>query len=156
MTDPNVTIDDELAAIKAARAALQAQEDTLLKRQQLVDYKAVLALEEEHGVNRIVRFDLDGWKSGEDAATMIAVRIPRAKEQVVKRYEQTVAKTKEGDGKYLDAHHLLARACVVYPSEKDAKQLLEATMDLAAGALSNIGLAVMKIVQGKVDDEKKG
>lgn len=155
-TEPELTLDEQLAEIQKRRAGMQASEDVLKKKQRILDLTAIADLEEEYGTNRVIAFELDGWKSGEGAATMIAVRLPRGKDMLVKRYEQTVSKTKDGDGKHLDAAHQLAVACVVYPDPKDAKAAFEVTVDLAAAVLSNIGISIVKIVQARLDDEKKG
>ena len=158
-----MTPAEKLAELREKIAAQQARRDAnkdafelAHAEQQFADLERLASLEEEHGFERVQRFDVPAWNPGEGAATMVLARVPRAKEAIVKRFEQTAAKAKDGDGKILEAGHLLARSCIVYPSERDEKELYEATMDLAAAMLSHVGVQIMKLVQGKAEEEKKG
>jgi len=157
------TPEERLAELREKIAAQQARRDAnkiawaLAHAEQLaLDMERLASLEEEHGFERVQRFDVPAWNPGEGAATMVIARIPRAKEAIVKRFEQTSARAKEGDGKILDAGHVLARSCIVYPNETTERALYDATMELAAAMLSHVGVQVMKLVQGKAEEEKKG
>lgn len=147
---------ERIAAAHAKRAALQAQEKALFDEQQAADLEALVDLEAEHGFDRVLRVDLTGWKPGTGAATMAVVRVPYGSEAYFKRFEQTIAKAKDGSTTRVDAGYTLARACLVYPSEKDAPDLYKATMDLAPGILSHLAHQIVKAVQGQAEEEKKG
>lgn len=151
-----MTADEIIKAAEARREALRAAHAEAHKLQQAIDIVALVDLEEAHGFERVLRVDIGGWKAGVGAATMVVARIPDRREAFFRRYEQTVAKAKPGTTAALDAAHMLAEACLIYPSKKEHSELHEATMELAAGVLTNLALQVAKIVQGNAEEEKKG
>lgn len=151
-----MTPAERIKAAEAKREALRAAHAEAHAEQQAIDFEALVALEEEHGFERVLRVDIGGWKSGVGAATMVVARIPDRREAFFRRFEQTTAKAKQGTTQSLDAAHLLAEACLIYPSKKDHPELHEATLELAAGVLTNMALQVAKIVQGNAEEEKKG
>lgn len=151
-----MTPEEIIKGAEARREAIRKAHGEAHLAQQAVDIVALVELEEEHGYERIMRVDIGGWKKGVGAATMVVARIPDRRETFFRRYEQTVAKAKPGTTSALDAAHMLAEACLIYPSKKDHPELHEATMELAAGVLTNLALQVAKIVQGNAEEEKKG
>jgi hypothetical protein len=150
------TAAERIAAVQAKRAALQATEKAAFDEQQATDLEALVALEEEHGFDRVLRVDVGGWKPGTGATTLMAARIPLASESYYKRFEQTVAKAKDGTTVKVEAGYTLARACLVYPSEKGEPELYKATVDIAPGILSHLAHQIVKAVQGQAEEEKKG
>lgn len=151
----SLTPEERLAAVAARRAALQATEARAFAEQQAADLERLVDLEEEHGFDRVLRIDLVGWKPGAGAATLIAVRVPLASEVHVKRFEQTVAKSKERTTSNLDALKVLGTACIVYPSRESEKALYDATIELAPAVTTRAGSLVIEAVQGRAEEEKK-
>jgi hypothetical protein len=146
------TAAERIAAAQAKREAIKASEADAFVEQQATDLEALVELEDEHGFDRVVRIDLTGWRPGVGAATMVVARVPLNSEKVFKRFEDTVSK-KDSKTSTNDAGITLARACLVYPADK---ALLDATMELAPGVLSHLGLQLIKAVQGSAEEEKKG
>lgn len=144
--------EERLAAVDARRAANRAAHAAAHADQQAADMERVADLEEAEGFDRILRINLNGWKAGVGAATLVAARVPLSSERYVKRFEETVSKPKSEN---LKALHALASACLIYPSAKDEKALYDATMELAPGLLTNVGTAIVQAVQGNVEEEKK-
>lgn len=146
---------ERIAAAQQRRDAIREEHAHAYAEQQATDLEVVAALEDEHGFERVLRIDVGGWKAGEGAATLVVVRIPKSSESVFKRYEQTVSKAKTGTTAGLDAAHMLAEACLLYPSKKNQKDLYDATMELASGIRSNMAFQIAKVVQGNAEEEKK-
>lgn len=153
MSADKPTAAERIAAAMEKRERLKAEEAAAFAEQQANDIEQLVELEAEHGFDRVYRIDLNGWKPGSGAATMVVVRIPLKSESVFKRFEDTVSKPKSDN---LKAAVILAESCLVYPNRKEHAELYEATMELAPGILSNAGLQVVKVVQGAVEEEKKG
>lgn len=149
------TADQRIAAAQARRERLRAEQEAALKEQQATDLEALADLEAEHGFDRVLRIDLVGWKPGVGAAALLAVRVPEGRESVVKRFEQTVATSKERTPTNLQALKTLGEACVVYPDRKSQRDLYDATLELAPAILSKAGELVIKAVQGRGEEEKK-
>lgn len=147
---------DRIAAAQARREAMKAAEAEAHAEQLATDLEALADLEAEHGFDRVIRVDLRGWKPGSGATTMVVARIPLRREDAVKRFEQTAARSKQGSDDGLKALHTLAEFCIVYPHRKDHAEAYAATLDLAPGILSNVGLQVVQAVQGAAEEEKKG
>lgn len=147
------TAAERAAAANAAREALKAANAEAFAEQQADDLEELVKLETEHGFERVLRVDLNGWKAGVGATTMVIVRIPTASESVFKRYEQTVTKAKPQSTTSLDAGHTLADSCWLYPTKKTAAY--EATVELAAGIHTNLAVQIAKVVQGQAEEEKK-
>lgn len=153
--EKKLTPAERIAAVNEKRERLKKTEADAKSEQQATDLEALCELEEEHGFERVLRVDIGGWKPGEGAATLAVVRIPKSSESIFKRFESTVSKSKEGTSANLDALHLLADACLLYPSAKTQPDLHKATFELAPGLRSNLGLQISKTVQGKAEEEKK-
>lgn len=158
MTDEakKLTAAERIAAAQARRDAQKAAEAEAFAEQQAIDLEALVDLEAEHGFERIVRIDIGGWKPDSGAATMVIARVPMKAEKAVTRYEQTVSKAKDGSTTRHDAAVTLASFCLVYPDRGTAKDLYDATLELAAGVLFHVGVQVMRVVQGNAEEEKKG
>lgn len=146
------TPEERIKAAQERRDAQASVEKAAHTEQFADDMEAIADLEAEHGYGRIRCIHLDGWKPGHGAATLVAARVPLKSESVFKRYESQITKPKAD---VVSALHTLAEACVVYPSRKDAKELYEATMDLAPGVMSMVGQKIVEAVQGRADEEKK-
>lgn len=151
-----MSASDRIAAAQARREALKAAEAEAHAEQLATDLEALADLEAAHGFDRVLRVDLRGWKAGSGATTMVVARIPLRRESHVKRFEETAARAKSGTNEGLAALHTLAEACIVYPHRKDHAEAYAATMDLAPGILSNVGLQLVQAVQGAAEEEKKG
>lgn len=151
-------LDEQLASIAKARAARKGGEDLARKRQQVVDLEALSGLEEEHGFNRVLRIDIEGWKSGAGAATMVVVLLPERRDAKFKRFQQELNKERPESSKRLDAADKLARSCLVYPDAKtdDGKSLLESTLELAPGLLTHVANQIDGWATGKAMEEGKG
>jgi hypothetical protein len=147
---------DRIAAALAKREALKAQEAEAFAEQQAADIEALVELEEEHGFDRVLRIDIGGWKPASGAATMVAARVPMGSEKVYKRFQETVAKAKPQSTTTLTAATVLGESCLIYPPKSDAKDLYEATLELAPGILVHVGQQIAKAVEGKAEEEKKG
>ena len=147
---------ERIAAAMAKRESIKASEALAFAEQQATDIEALVDLEGEHGFERIIRIDIDGWKPGVGAATMVVIRVPLSSEKVFKRFQDTFAKAKEGSTTKSDAGITLGRACVVYPSEKTDKALFDATIELADGVLAHAGGQIVGRLQGSAEEEKKG
>ena len=147
-----VSAADRIAAAQARRDALKAAEAEMFAEKFATDLEALAELEAEHGEARVLRIDIGGWKPGAGAATMIVGRVPTKKDSIYKRFVDTVAKQNADNVKATDT---LAAACLVYPAREDA-DLFAATMELAPGALTTLGLQLVKAVQGHAEEEKKG
>ncbi len=147
-----LTPQERIAIAQSKREALRTLEANAHAEQQATDIEALVELEAEHGYDRVLRVDLVGWKPEAGASTMVIARVPLRSESFVQRFEKSIS-TPKAD--VLKAWHLLAEACIVYPSRKDAPALYEATMELAAGITSKVGELIVKAVQGKADEEKK-
>lgn len=156
MSETPKTPAERIAAANAKREALKAAEAAAHAEQQATDIEALVELEEKHGFERVLRIDIGGWKSGEGAATLVVVRIPKTSESVFKRHEQTISKAKEGSTSKLDSAHLLADTCLLYPSRETQKDLYNATMDLAPGLRTNIAAQLVTAAMGQAEEEKKG
>lgn len=150
------TAADRIAAALAKREALKAAEAAAFAEQQAIDLEALIDIEAEHGFERVVRIDIGGWKPGAGAATMVVARVPTKAEKAVRRYEETVSKAKAGSTTQHDAAVTLAGFCIVYPDKDSAKDLYDATLELAAGVMAHVGVQVMRVVQGNAEEEKKG
>lgn len=151
------TPDEVIAEATERRARNRAAFDVAHKAQFAIDFVALVDLEEKHGFGRVLRVDLGGWKADVGAATLCVVRLPEGRDADFRRFEQTVAKAKrEGTTQNLEAAHFLARACLLYPSEKEHPDLYKATLNLADGILTNLANQIAEAVQGKSPDEKKG
>lgn len=158
MTDldkPKLTTEERRAAALEKREALKVDFAAAFAEQQVNDLEALVELEAEHGFGRVIKIDIGGWKAGEGAATLVVVRVPRARDAFFKRYEETVTKAKEGTTARLEAAHMLTESCLLYPSKKDQKELYDATFDLAAGIRTHLAIEISKAVQGSAEEEKK-
>lgn len=155
-----MTPAERIAAALEKREKLKAAEAEAFAEQQAADIEALVELEAEHGFERILRIDLNGWKPGMGAATMVVARVPLASESLFKRFEQTIAKAKPNSTEGHTAAIQLGEACIVYPPRPKpaemAGSLYAATMELAPGVISNVALQVSKAVQGQAEEEKKG
>lgn len=149
-----MTPQERIAAALAKREAQKQAEAAAFAEQQATDIEALVELEAEHGFDRILRIDIKGWRPGSGAATLVAAKIPTGSSSLVRRYEQRVARAKQGTTEILDAGEQLAKACVVYPALDS--ELGKATLDLAPGILANVALQVIRHVQGEAEEEKKG
>jgi hypothetical protein len=153
-------LDEQLAAIAKARAVRKGAEDVARKRQQVVDMAALSELEEEHGHNRVLRIDIEGWKSGAGAATLVAVLLPERRDAKFKRFQQELNKERPDSPKRIEAADRLARSCIVYPDPKDeehgGKALFEATIELAPGLLTHVANQIDGWATGKAIEEGKG
>jgi len=143
------------AAAEARQGLLQEEFDADFAEQEAIDFDALVALQEEHGIGRIEKVSIDSWKQGIGAATMVVCRVPLASESYFRRFEQTISK-KDSTVNPSDAGRTLARSCQIYPSEKAQPELYKATMNLADGALSKLAVLIVNAVQGRADEEKKG
>ena len=141
--------------IEARRAARRAEHDKAHAEQYAKDFEALDKLEEEHGYERVLSVTLKGWRSGEGAATMIVVRVPRAREAIFKRFQQQVNSNKAGAKQKVEAAELLGSSCLLYPSKTDDPECHEATMDLAPGVLGHAAALIVEAVQGEAEEEGK-
>lgn len=155
MSEAAKTPDERIAAAEERREALRRSEAAAKKLQRAADMDALAKYEEELGYERVLRVDIGGWKSGEGAATLAIVRIPKSSEAIFKRFEETVTKAKAGSSGSLDAGHKLADACLLYPSRTEQKELYEATFELAPGLRSKLAQQIVEAVQGTTEEEKK-
>jgi hypothetical protein len=151
-----VSVDEKIAEIQARRAAKRDAEKGAYLAQQVLDLEALAALEDEHGFERVFSTVIGGWKPGEGSATLVVARLPKRSESIYKRFEQTIHKAKQGTTAFGDAGDVLARSCIVYPSEKEKPELYAATMELAAGILGKVATQIVEKVRGEVEEEKKG
>lgn len=152
-----MTAAERIAAAQARRDEMQAIEAEAHAEQLAADMEALADLEAAHGFNRVKSIPIGGvWQSGTGATTMVIVRVPLRRESVMKRFEETAARSKSGSDEGLKALHALAEACIVYPHRKDQAEAYAATLDLAPGILSNVGLQLVQAVQGAAQEEKKG
>lgn len=143
------TLDDEIAALEALRADNLAQDEKARKAQYLVDLKARVDLEGEHGTVTAVK--LSRFVKGQP--TQVLVRAPSREEY--KRYKSqafAAANSKGGAGQIV-AGEMLANACWIYPAEAEEKAAL---LEVASGLLSSITLAAVALAEGKAEDEGKG
>lgn len=149
------TPEERIKAALEKRAQMQAAEANAYAEQQASDIEALVDLESEHGFDRVLRIDLVGWKPGSGASTLVAARIPLGSEKVIKRFEDTVAKSKERTTANLTAMQTVGLSCIVYPDREKQKELYDATIELAPAIVSKVGELVVKAVHGKAEEEKK-
>lgn len=153
MSDPVKTPEQRKAAALAKRELQKKGEAEAFAVQEADDIERLVELEGEHGFERVLRIDLNGWKPGAGAATLVVARVPFASEKVYKRFEETVSKPKAEN---LKAAHALAEACLVYPHRTDDAALYAATLELAPGLLTHVANQIANAVQGRAEEEKKG
>ena len=134
---------------------MQKKLDDARTEQEANDMERVAELEEEHGFGRIRTIPFDGWEAGRGAATLVAVRIPLSSEKHFRRYQDTAAKAKDGQGRTA-AVITLGASCLVYPDRNTEKELYDGTIELADGVIGHAGAVVIDVVQGNAAAEKKG
>lgn len=141
-------LDKEIEALELQREKGFDAEAQERKRQYVIDLKARIAAEEEHG--RCTAVQLSRFVKG--VPTFALVRSPTTSEY--KRYKAMAFSSadKKAEAK-IAATELLARSCWVYPSDS-AQQA--AMLDVASGLLSSISLAAQKLAEGKAEEEGKG
>lgn len=154
MSADKPTAAERIAAALAKREALKTAEAEAFAEQQATDLEALFELETEHGFDRVVRIDLNGWKPGAGAATMVVVVVPTGTDKSYLRFQETAAKAKPQSTTVMNAATLLASVCMVYPAPKS--DLLAATLELAPGIMVHAGQQIAKVVEGKAEEEKKG
>lgn len=146
---------EQYAERKAARikAIEEAHAEQLAK-----DLERLDQLEEEHGYERVVRVNLNGWQPGHGAATFVVARLPMTSEIVYKKFQQQIqipVKSAQDAKRADQASDQLGEACMVYPDRKTEPELYKATTELAAGIIGHLAAEVVRAVQGKAAEEGK-
>lgn len=142
--------------LELRRQALRDANDQAHEQQYAKDLERLVELEEEHGFERVLKIDVDGWQAGEGAATCIIVRLPKSSEHVFKRFQQSIMGN-ASEAKKAEAAELLGASCLVYPSAKvdGEAELYKSTIEIAPGILGHAAQQVVKKVQGTAAEEGK-
>lgn len=154
MSDPIRELEARIAAAQAKRKAIADSEKLPYLEQRAADMETLAELEAEHGSDRVLRIDLKGWTPGKGAATMVVVRLPLSSESVFRRFRTKVSKRELKPHEGVEAEEELARACMVYPHPKNARELYEATIDIGPGLLAHAATEIVRWAQGKAAEEK--
>ncbi len=158
-------VDEQIAALLERRAQSRAEHDAAHKLQHLADLTALVALEEEHGVERLLRVEIKGWKSGSGAVAMVVAKRARKSDKLFSRFVAMMRASKKcekvDDNEMERAANLLAESCIVYPAvpkkgEANPDGAYEATLELAPGLLTNVAGAIVTAAMGKAEEEGKG
>jgi len=157
------TVDEQIAELLERRKAAQEAHDTAHKLQRLKDLEALVELETEHGMERLIKVDLRGWKIDSGAVTLAVAKRARKSDKLYKRFVDMVRRSKKGEkideAEVEKAGDLLAQSCLVYPvvPENGADGgAYEATLELFPGFLTTIAAAVVEAAMGKAQEEGKG
>lgn len=147
MSDETETTErDELAARRAARKAATANARAV---QELEDLRALDALEEKHGESQLKTLHAPTFVAG--LPTFVVVKSPAGTSQW-KRFVDKVQEAKGHDGMKQAAGDVLARACIVYPSEAG---VLKAMVEAFPNTLTDAANAAAAFVQLTAEAEKK-
>lgn len=138
---------EEMEALLASR---KADREKAKADQYAKDLEAYAALDEEHG-GGVARVCVSVFKQGQP--TFAVLRMPSGVEY--KRYVDQVnrAAEKKNVKATRDAAELLAKACWVYPKEKEAQ---ESMLEEFPGLLTSMAIAASSLAEGKAEDEGKG
>lgn len=116
------------------------------------DLEALDRLEEEHGIARVARLDLDGWRPG--VPTFVVVRAPTGTTpNLYKRYSDKVRNARGDHKKIGEALDELGVSSIVYPEDAAARRSL---LDEFGGVAVSAGRRAVKFVEAEAEDEKKG
>lgn len=140
---------DELQAIEDRLERKREEKAKAERAQRIIDLQAREKLEEEHDAISAVK--VARHVAGQP--TMAFIRTPSPGEY--KRYRDTTAKsaTSKNTKSQNDAADLLARACWVYPADRDAQ---DAMLEAYPGLLVSLTIAAQKLAEGNAVDEGKG
>ena len=139
---------EEIAALKAQIAAKRSDAAQGERAQIIVDLKARLALEAQHG--RLAGVNVSRYVPGQP--TQAFLRAPNAGEYKRFRAQVFNALRDKKSGAMQEAQELLARSCWVYPEGKEAQT---AMLDEFAGLLASLGAAAQGMAEGTVEEEGK-
>lgn len=131
------------------RRASQREAKKVAEREQFEkDYEKLIELEMEHDVVRAVKVDF----FVADLPTRAFMRAPNRAEY--KRYRDLVNKAaaKKDAGAVTEAADQLAKACWIYPTEKETR---EAMLDSFPGLLASIAHEATQLAEGKAEEEGK-
>lgn len=163
MSDVEKTVDEQIADLLEKREIAQKAHDAAHKIQRLKDLHALVELEAEHGMERLIKVDLRGWKIDSGAVTMAVAKRARKSDKLYKRFVDMVRRSKKGekidDAEVEKAGDMLAQSCLVYPivPEKPGDGgAYESTLELFPGFLTTIAAAVVEAAMGKAQEEGKG
>jgi len=159
------TVEEQIADLHVRRQANADAHKAAHQVQYLKDLTALVELEEEHGVERLLKVEIRGWKIDSGAVTMVVARRPRKSDALLKRFIDMSRRSKKGDklddGEVDKAGELLANSCILYPSvpkkgEANPGPAYDATLELAPGLLLTVAGALVTAAMGKADEEGKG
>ena len=150
-----LTAEERIAAVAKRRAERESQNESARIEQMATDLEAIDLLEAEHGHDRVFKVELVGWQPGLGAATMIAYRLPMAREAVAKRFLQQANAKNLGAQQMVDAQEAMAKVCIVYPDPTKQAELYKATTELSGILLYKIGQRIYDQLCGKVQEEGK-
>jgi len=141
--------------IKKRREAMREVLAKAKEAQNDIDMDRVVELEEQYGYERIVSIKLPAWDPSIGGPTLVAARVPKSSEAIMKRFEQELNNSKEGSPQRVAARNSLARACLVYPDPDGDKETFDKVMDSAPGVLANVALVVIQKAQGIAEEKGK-
>lgn len=159
------TVEERIAELHERRQANLDAHKAAHQAQYLEDLEALVALEEEHGVERLLKVEIRGWKADSGAVTMVIAKRPRKSDALLKRFIDMSRRSKKGekldDGEVDKAGELLANSCIVYPAvpkkgDPSPDPAYDATIELAPGLLLTVAGALVTAAMGKAEEEGKG
>ncbi len=140
----------KVAELEAKRAKLQAERAAAEEAQYEVDLEARIELEELHGI--VAHVKVARFRPGQP--THAYLRTPTRDEY--KRFKAQIFASSSGKKGAVSpqvASEMLATACWIYPSEKDAQ---DAMLDAFPGLLTPMSSAAAGLAQGEEETEGKG
>lgn len=149
MSDEKPEEKTELEIVEERRAARKAKTADARAEQHLIDLKALDALEEKHGESQLKMLRAPTFVAG--LPTFVVVKSPAGTTQW-KRFVDKVQEAKDHAGMKKAAGDILARACIVYPSDEG---VLKAMVEAFPNTLTDAANAAAAFVQLTVEAEKK-
>lgn len=135
----------EIEARMAARRTAAAETRT---KQYIEDLEALDTLEEEHGFDRVRKFELNRYCAG--LPTFLVIRVPKPVEY--KRFIQQVHRAKDDRDKALEAQDAFALVSLVYP----AGELVEKVRAEFPQLLAEVSKVAGELCQARSEAEGKG
>jgi hypothetical protein len=134
--------------IEKRRADKKSAYEADRNEQLLIDMEALEKAEDDHGIGRVVRVDMNGWKQG--TPTMVLCRLPSTDE--LREYHESVHKNKGDARTALVAAENIARTLLLYPDRPTLVVMSQRCGDI----VSTAGAKAVVVAQGKVAAEGKG
>lgn len=145
------SVDEQLEQLEERAEKRRAENAKAEKAQRVIDLGAKEELAEEHGEDGIATVKVARYAPGFPTCAFVK----RPESVVYKKYQDQVNKAqgKENAKALREAHEAFARACWIYPVEKDDRDRMLARFP---GILNTIGHAAAKLAEGAAEEEGKG